>query len=208
MKKMQGDETSSAETTGRHVADGRVVMRGLDWAQFETILAIRGDRAGLRLAYLDGDLEIMSPSDVHERIKTLLSRLLETYAEEAGIRFDGYGSLTMKRPELERAAEPDECYVLGEQRGEVKPDLVIEVTWASGGIDKRRLYADLGVKEYWEWRAGKIEILVLRGSTYEHADRSELLPGLDLALLMQFLESDDQTAAVRTYRKALRAGSL
>src|SRR4051812_25873367 len=65
--------------------DERVIMRGLDWSHYEVMLAIRGDRAGIRLAFLEGDLEIMSPGSTHEAVKTASARLLEAYAEETGI---------------------------------------------------------------------------------------------------------------------------
>jgi hypothetical protein len=81
------------------------------------------------------------------------------------------------------------------------------VIWTSGGIDKRRIYAGLGVGELWEWRDGVITVLILRQSAYVEASRSELLPGLDLGRLASFIEHEDQTQAVREFRTWLR-GSL
>ena len=182
--------------------DARVFLHGLSWWQFESMLAIRGDQAGPRLAFLEGTLELMSPSQSHEGIKTMLARLVEAYAEEAGVTLNGYGSLTMRNPSVARAAEPDECYVVGGGSGE--PNLVIEVIWTSGGLDKRRLYAGLGVAELWEWRHGQLQILTLHGDTYVAIARSALLPGLDPDVLVRFVSATDQTAAVRAFRKALR----
>ncbi len=182
--------------------DGRVILRGRTWWQLEAMLAIRGDEAGVRIAYLEGDLEIMSPSRTHEYVKTMIARLIEAYAEEAGIFFEGYGSLTMKNAPKERAAEPDECYVVGSRKDH--PDLVIEVIWTSGGLDKRRIYAGLGVRELWEWHNGKLSIFTLREAAYVPVSRSGVLPDLDLDLLCRFIDTDDQTASVRAYRKALR----
>ena len=179
------------------------MLNGVDWWQYETMLAIRGDRAGVRLAYLEGTLEIMSPSRTHEYIKTMIARLLEAYAEEMGIFFNGYGSLTMKNPTVERGAEPDECYTVGAEKD--SPDLAIEVIWTSGGVDKRRLYAGLGVRELWEWKAGRIAVMVLRAGTYVVVPRSKVLPKLDLAVLASFVEKDDQTRAVREFRKTVRS---
>jgi Uma2 family endonuclease len=186
--------------------DGRVIMRGLGWWQYEAMLAIRGDQAGVRLSYLEGDLEIMSPSSTHEVIKKTLARLLEAYADEYGLFFNGYGSLTMKDPSVLRGAEPDECYVVGRPNPGEHPDLAIEVIWTSGGLDKRRLYAGLRVRELWEWRDARIEVLALRGSKYLPIPRSELLPDLDLDLVTRFIAQDDHTQAVRDFRAALRSG--
>ena len=183
--------------------DQRVIMRGLDWWRYETILAVRGDSSGVRLAYLEGDLEIMSPSRSHEAVKKAIARLLEAFAEEMGLFFDGFGSLTMKNAAVERGAEPDECYVVGAPK-EI-PDLAIEVIWTSGGLDKRRIYAGLGVPELWEWRDGRIDVLVLRGGAYEPMPHSTVLPDLDVPFLTGFVCIDDQTRSVRAYREALRA---
>jgi Uma2 family endonuclease len=182
--------------------DDRVVLHGLDWWQYEVMLAIRGDRAGVRIAFLEGDLEIMSPGKTHEYVKKFIARLLEAYAEETGIFFNGFGSLTMKNPARLRGAEPDECYVVGQPKEQ--PDLAIEVILTSGGIDKRRIYAGLGVRELWEWRDGRIQVLVLHGEEYHQAPRSELLPAFDLEVLATFIQRDDQTEAVREYRRGLR----
>lgn len=191
--------------------DQRVVLRGVGWSDYEALLAIRGDeRPGVRLYYLEGDLELMSPSHMHEWLKTTLARLLEAYADETGIELTGYGSLTMRRVRKERGAEPDECYVIGPARGrDPRPDLAIEVVWTSGGLDKMAIYAGLGVRELWVCRTHKkkvaVEVLALRRGRYVTVSRSRLLPGLDPSVLAKFLEGESQTRAVRGFRATLRA---
>jgi len=51
-----------------------------------------GEKANPRLTYLDGALEIMSPSRTHETLKSLIGRLVEAYCLEAGIRFMPVGA--------------------------------------------------------------------------------------------------------------------
>lgn len=183
--------------------DQRVFLHGVSWEGFEAVLAARGDCSGVRIAYLEGVLELMSPSRDHEIIKKRLARLLEAYAEELGIDLDGYGSWTLKREKEERGAEPDECYSIG-PAGEV-PDLAIEVIWTSGGLDKLEIYRRLGVREVWVWRRGEIQVFALRGDRYERIAVSELLPQVDLALVVSLLDTPNQTAAVRELRARLRA---
>src|SRR5438270_5026396 len=77
-------------------ADQRVILDSVDWWQFETFLANRGDRAGVRVTYLEGQLEIMRASRGHETLKTMIARLLEAYADGNGLVFEGYGSMTMR----------------------------------------------------------------------------------------------------------------
>lgn len=182
--------------------DGRVILHDISWSEYELLLAIRGDSAGVRITYLNGELELSSPSDHHEAIKKTIARLVEAYAEESRLDLNGYGSWTLRKPLEARGAEPDECYSLG-PRGPV-PDLAIEVVWTAGGIDELQVYSGLGVPEVWIWREGQIAVYRLRDRDYEPVERSVLLPGLDLSLLSGHIDPDDQTAAVRRFRAALR----
>ena len=53
--------------------DQRVVI-SVDWNGYQQFLALRGESATTRVTYLDGRLEIMSPSESHEAIKTRTGR--------------------------------------------------------------------------------------------------------------------------------------
>lgn len=183
--------------------DQRVTLHDVSWADFELILQIRGDRGGVRMTYLNGVLELMTPSVDHEGIKKTIARLLEAYAEEKGLPFNGFGSWTLKNARRARALEPDECYSLSIGRP-TSPDLAIEVVWTSGGIDKLEVYRGLGVREVWFWRDGVIEVSVLTGDEYQLSERSVLLPDLDLAALARHIDPENQTESVRRYRQAVR----
>ena len=182
--------------------DQRVFLHGVSWNDYEAVLAMRGESSAVRIAYLEGVLELMSPSRDHELLKTKLARILEAYAEELGIELEGYGSWTLKRSPEERGAEPDECYSIG-PAGDV-PDLAIEVIWTSGGLDKLEIYRRLGVREVWVWQRGAIAIFALRGERYERIAGSEFLPQVDLQLIGSLLDAPSQTAAVRELRARLR----
>jgi Uma2 family endonuclease len=181
--------------------DQRVILR-CSWGDYERLLAIRGDDAGPRMAYLEGVLELMTPSRDHETLKTTLARLLEAYAQELDIELEGYGSWTLTRRDLERGLEPDECYSIG--RAGAVPDMAIEVVWTRGGLDKLEIYRQLGVREVWQWKDGAIAAFVLRGQRYERIARSEVLPQVDLDLICALIDLPTQTAAVRELRARLR----
>jgi Uma2 family endonuclease len=184
-------------------ADQRVALSDVSWWQYEALLAIRGDRPGPRVTYLNGVLELMSPSRSHEALKKLIARLLEAYAEIAGLELEGYGSMTMRSAPRARGIEPDECYAVGGAKE--SPDLAIEVIWTSGGLDKLEVYKGLRVREVWLWQDQVLSVHVLRGDEYATAERSAVLPDLDLRLLASFLDVETQTRALREYRAALRA---
>lgn len=184
--------------------DQRVLLTGMRWTDFEVLLALRGGRSVPRLYFMDGTIEVMTPSVFHEGHKKLLARLLEAWADEVGLELSGYGSWTLKREDVERGAEPDECYVLGISKE--RPDLAIEVEWTRGGLNKLRLYAELGVPELWLLtRALELQVHRLQGEAYQRVERSELIPQLDVRWLSSFLREPSQTQAVRAMRASMRS---
>ncbi|HWU85721.1 MAG TPA: Uma2 family endonuclease [Kofleriaceae bacterium] len=186
--------------------DQHVVLRAMAWQDYEALLAIRGDRAGVRMYYLDGEIEIVSPTKIHEGRKKTLARLLEMWAMESEVALNGFGSWTLKKELREAGAEPDECYIVGESEKDV-PDLAIEVEWSRvTGLSKPEIYRRLGVRDLWTLKSdGRLVIRILeKGDWVEHA-RSKLLPKLDLAWLRSFLDIEPQSKAVRALRDALRA---
>lgn len=183
--------------------DQRVCLHGATWADYERLLAIRGESAAVRITYLEGEVELMSPSRLHERVASTIGRLVEAYAEERGLPLNGYGSWTIRQRRRRSGAEPDECYVLGTHEP-ARPDLAIEVVVTSGGIDKLEVYRKLEVPEVWFWQDGRIEVHLLRGDRYESATASALLSGLDLERVARLATAKDQTAAVAGFRRTLR----
>lgn len=179
-------------------ADQRVFLNGLRWSDYEVLLAVRGDRAGPRMAFLEGTLEIMSPSFDHEAIKKNLARLLEIWAYREGLRLRGLGSWTVRSASKERGLEPDECYILGTERKE-RPDLAIEVNWTAGGIDKLEIYKGLEVPEVWMWESGRIGVWVLTPEGYVASASSKLLPTIDLVRLASCARLEDTHAAIEAF---------
>jgi Uma2 family endonuclease len=184
--------------------DHVVFLHDLSWDDYEALLRMRGDHSAPRISYLEGEVEIMSPSRTHEGIKSLIGRLVETYCLEQGIRFRPLGSWTLKERPTQRGAEADECYIFGDQDAE-RPHLAIEVVWTSGRIDKLDIYRKLGVAEVWYWRKGRIQPYQLQGEHYSPVAASQVLPGLDLDLLQRFLDQPTAYDAILAFRQALRA---
>lgn len=183
-------------------ADQRVFLHGVSWQRFLDVLAARGDSSAVRVTYLAGELELMSPSFSHEGIKTTIARLVEAYADELGLDLYGIGSWTLKTKLKKLGIEPDECYSIGKPSR--VPELAIEVIWTSGGLDKLEVYRGLGVREVWVWKKEKLAVHVLRADRYVRAARSRLLPGIDLARVAKLASRPDQPVAVREFRADLR----
>ena len=186
-------------------ADQRLVMHNVPWSHFEIQLAMREDASAPRMAYLDGALELMRPSKGHEQTKSYLGCLVEVYALERGLELSPYGAWTLKDALELASAEPDECYIVGPDQDKDRPDLVIEVIWTSGSIDKLEIYRRLKVGEVWFWKNDVLSVHVLSEGRYQMAERSALFPELDLKLLCSFLDRRSATEAMRDFRAALRA---
>ncbi len=192
-------------TSSAPAFESRIVLDGASWADYQRLLELRGERSVPRLTYLEGRLEIMSPSRPHENWKSRIGCLVEAWCLERGVEFSPYGSWTIENKQADRGAEPDECYVFGVVEEPEKPDLAIEVVWTSGGIDKLEVYRKLAVQEVWFWKEGRIQVFVLRAESYEEVEASEVLPEIDLAQLESFLDRPTASQSIREYQAALRA---
>ena len=181
--------------------DQRVALRGMSWWQFETIRAARGDAPVPRIAYMNGVIELMSPSRRHEGTKSILGMLIEAYCFAKGIYFDPIASTTLKNPALECGAEPDESYAFS--KGREVPDLAIEVIYTSGNLDKLELYRGLGVREVWFWVEDRLLGYVLQDGAYVQVEESAVLPGLRLDTLTPYVGQDDRFEAVQAFRRGL-----
>lgn len=185
-------------------ADERVVI-ACDWQAYEIQLALRGERSRPRLAFLDGELEIMSPSPHHENIKSRIGRVIDAYLVHASLKGGPRGGPTLRRQRDQAGVEPDESYSFAKLDKEhpAAPDLVIEVNWTRGGIDKLEIYRRLGIREVWFWEANLISIHVLGAQGSEVQPRSSFLPGLDLDLVIRLLDIDDVVDLHAAMREAL-----
>lgn len=186
----------------------RFVLHGVPWSTYVTLRdALDEDRGGgVRMTYLEGTLELMSPSTLHEDVKTILARLLEVWATERDVDLRGFGNATFRREASRGGLEPDECYTLGALADQGTPDLAIEVVVGSPLVDKLDVYARLGVPEVWVWRDGVLTVHCLtEGARYVVDAKSRVLPALDVSQLSSFVRpGESQTKLARAYRDALR----
>lgn len=180
-----------------------VTVADVSWEEFKAIEAQLKDNRNVRLSYLSGILEIMSPiGEKHEYVKRTLSYLLEAYMRELGIRFYGRGGFTLEEPGY-ASGTPDESYCIGNNKE--TPDIVIEVIVTSGTINRKELYKPKKVPEDWFWKSDQIKIFRLNaGGEYEQVNRSSFFPNLDPALLLQYIGYPDRYDAVAEFVQAIR----
>jgi Uma2 family endonuclease len=212
--------TSTAVTGDDRPGDGPILLAGVSWRTYESLLAdIERSGQHLYLTYDRGRLEIMPPSPFHERYKKLIDRLIDAINFEWEVPICALGSTTFRREDLSRGLEPDECYYVqheaemgAKERIDLStdppPDLAIEMDHSHHAIDRDDIYAALGVPEIWLFDGTR-----LRGfrrtadAAYAPITDSVAFPRLKLADLERFLvmgAAASQESAVRAFRQFLR----
>jgi Uma2 family endonuclease len=177
------------------------VIHNLSWEQLEELDRSLEDLVGIKLAYLDGTAEIMPISREHEDFKSTITRLIEAYMDAKELRFYKRGGPSLGDKQLGARNEPDESYNLGTPKP--YPDLVIEVTVTSGGVNKLEGYRRMGVAEIWFWEDGVLTLHSLQGDCYQAVNYSVVLPDLPIEVLCRYITYHDQYDAVREFRRAI-----
>ena len=197
-----------------------VYLPGVTYPTYEALVREIEDRRRLRISYYHGEMEIMSPTQDHERGKTLIGRMIETLTEELGVPVMSCGSTTFKDQLLDCGLEPDECYYVQHEadvRGrkiklgeDPPPDLVLEVDVTTSVIDRFPIYSALGFPEIWQYVDGEIMIhLLQKNGQYAIRDQSAALPMVSVKKLVEHLDRSDktdETTWIRAFRQWVRTG--
>src|ERR1044071_4094319 len=106
----------------------RVVYSPVSWGRHLALDKKLGDdRTGPRLYYLEGELEIMTTSKEHERLKEWFGGFMDIYFEQIQIEVMPHGQATMRLPLKQAGAEPDKSWCIGEEKE--FPGLVLEIAF-------------------------------------------------------------------------------
>ncbi|HEY9743940.1 MAG TPA: Uma2 family endonuclease [Coleofasciculaceae cyanobacterium] len=202
------------------IAEQRVILSNVSWQTFEQLLKELGDKRATRLAYNEGLLEIMTPLGPHENNNRFIESLIGAIADELNLNLKRFGSLTLKREKKLKGAEPDSCYYLQNEPlvrskqeidldNDPPPDLVLEIDITSGSLDKRPIYAALGVPEFWRYDGNELEVFILHPSNrdYQQVNQSSTFPWMSLDVIPRFIRQslvDGETATLRAFRAWVR----
>jgi Uma2 family endonuclease len=208
------------KTATPEIAEQRVILSNVSWQTFEQLLKELGDKRATRLAYDQGVLEIMTPLGLHENSNRFIDDLIRAIADELNLNLKKFGSLTLKREKKLKGAEPDSCYYLQNEPlvrskqeidldNDPPPDLVLEIDIISGSLDKRPIYAAVGVPELWRYDGKKLEVFVLQLSSqdYQQVNQSPTFPWMPLDIMPKFIRQslvDGETATLRAFRAWVR----
>ena len=149
----------------------RIVLNGVSWEYYEQTLKEIGNQP-IRVSYLDGMMELMSPLPKHEGLASAIGDLVKALTEELDIPRKAYRSTTFRLEPKAAGSEPDECFYFHETDSVTgmeqfnpsvhrAPDLWIEVDLFSSSVAREVIYARLGVPEIWRYSGDRLIVRLL-----------------------------------------------
>lgn len=196
-----------------------IVLTGVSWSCYEQTLEELGSQ-GVRVAYLDGVMELMSPPPKHEGIKKVIADLIAVLTLERGIARKSFGATTFRNEAKAAGSEPDECFYFGEiesieqmERFDPQvhraPDLWIEVDLFNPSVAREPIYARLGVQEVWRYENDRLFVRVLgEDGSYRDSTTSKAFPFLPIKLFESFVAEmigGDESQVLRQFMLRVRS---
>ncbi len=190
-----------------------IVTTDVPWSAYSALVRELGDGRRLRLAYDEGSLEIMAPSLAHEKLTRLIERFLGFLSSAWSVPVDASGSTTFQSLLRQKGVEPDGSYYVAKaaaMRGKTAidlavdppPDLVVEIDLSRRRLNKRALYAALGVPEFWRHDGEKLTAYALSDGAYVPISHSRVFPTLPIEQVERHLrlaDTSDQSAATEAW---------
>jgi Uma2 family endonuclease len=181
-------------------------LKGITYDVYVKIRDARGND-GLRMAYHDGVLEIMSPEFRHDRAGRRLLLLVYAYCKVFEVPCEPAGSTTFHKGlpgQLKgKGKEADESFYIGAAAVDAigdkesldltvdpPPSLWVEIDNRGSSLASLPLYAGLGVPEVWRYRPRKRTLWFgrLTGEEYREVAESAALPGLTITTVLDLLD--------------------
>ncbi|WP_205127369.1 MULTISPECIES: Uma2 family endonuclease [Okeania] len=173
-------------TVALTLPEKRIVFYNLNWHKYQKILEALGENRNARIIYDQGILEITMPLEEHEFAREIIGLFIRILVFEMGLKIKTLGSTTLNYPQLDRGAEPDNCYYIQNQSKvagkkidlteDPPPDLVVEVDITHTDINKVNLYASMGISEFWRYNGEVLLIYKLQNQKYVEVETSPTFP--------------------------------
>ena len=173
-----------------------------DWKQYDQLRRSLDERGQRAFITFDGhSIELMSPSLEHDRAGELFGLLVNAIARSTQTEYVNGGSTTFKKRDIQRGLEPDKCFWVQNQskihgikridlRVHPAPDLAIEVEVSRRLLDRKSIYARLGVSELWIYKGKSFRMLGLDSDQqYRPIERSAAFSGIRFAGVERLLQS-------------------
>jgi Uma2 family endonuclease len=200
-----------------HLKD-HLLLSSVAWATYDALLDECDDRR-LRHTFDQGRLEFMTRSSEHEVYKSLLGMFVVTLADELNLPLYMGGELTLRRQDLDRGLESDQCFWIANEakvRGKKQldlandppPDLFIEIEVSRAVLDRLGIAAALGINEVWRFDGTALQVGLLEdGGQYRWQASSPTFPTIPVDQIPRFLQladHSDHITILRAFRQWVR----
>ena len=205
MATVTGTPKSSSATGEPLPEPERIVLHDVPW---DAYLAINSERANrhVRMTYLDGTLELMSPKYRHDKFAYRFDNLIQAVVEVFKIPMANTRTTTIRRKGRGKkkgaGRESDTSFYFAnahlvrhkdeiDLRVDPPPDLAIEVDNTADSKWKLPAYARLGVSEVWRLDVNAVTLWfgqLQADGTYARIERSTALPMLTPAWVYDVME--------------------
>jgi hypothetical protein len=195
-------------------------LSAVDWKMYTRLLLVFAERAGVRLAYDRGELEIIGPRETLDNERCILANLVFVLTEELGLPLMSGGSTTLRRRRLRRGIEADACFWIGNAhrmqgvrrlnlQRDPPPDLAIDVPVVRSSLNRLAIYSALGVPEVWRLVGDVLTFHVLDNAGHHvvaTASRSFscVTPADLLVFLQRARKAGDENPVFRDFRAWVR----
>lgn len=136
-----------------------VAMTEVSWQEYVQFLGMFKRRRALS-AFLDGTLELMSPSHSHELYKNAIHDMILGLIVAFDLPYVNMGSATFRSEKGSYGVEPDDCWWIGnaarvagkteiDPSGDPPPDIMVEVDLSRDSSMRLAVYRAMKVPEVW-----------------------------------------------------------
>lgn len=208
--------TAILKATRAAEGDQCVALRDVGWKGYLTLLRLRGERPAPRMVYLDGTVWLMSPTFLHERLKSRLGQFVMEVVVGLMIPCIAAGSTTFRRRAKRGGVEGDQTFYLANAarirgkdrirlRTDPPPDLAIEVVYSHDADEAIEAYRRFRVPEVWVCDEAELVILVLQpNGKYAPSTTSAAFPFLTASEIHDWVtrpQSESDTEWTRELRR-------
>jgi Uma2 family endonuclease len=196
---------------------GEVILRNQTWQDYESLLALRGDRSLPKIYFhaIRQETRLMSPLPSHANRVDTLRDLVKSLLRLRGQDWQCFDPVTL-RTFPRSGVEPDTCFyvknrqfILGKERIDLTtdppPDLAIEVDFTSR--TNLEDYLPIAIPELWIYRLSDLQIYLFDGENYRESSDSLLFPDMAIkTLLPKYVELawiEGSSVALRQFDRAI-----
>ncbi len=189
------------------------VLYGVTWDDYVDLVQENFGKTNLKMSYNRGVLKIMGQGFNHENISRFIEKLMALVGIVLDQEIVSAGSMSLISNRVRKGADPDESYYVQnahlasfkdeiyDDETDTPPDIVVEIDKSHGSDDKFEIYAAFGIREFWLYSGGALQVFTLAETgEYLRSEKSLALPILTAAILTEFIERGQKEKQIKVLK--------